>query len=177
MILFFSFLMISRAGLILKGFDMPPMHLGDIIVFFVWTALLLWPLFGEFSLFGFGFKKHTDSEVSKRRPEEVRVTLTRGAPPPDIETKELSEEALKVLSTLWKHQQQYDPQVWQFAVRPKSPYYGTYAIGVGETMKLGLTAINPENGMVFLTVEGINYCREHHAKLSSVGWDYSRWQR
>lgn len=149
---------------------------NGIILFLIWIALLLWPLFKEINLFGLGLKKEIDSlktELKEQRlelkeqivnlksdiriqnivmpPAEQGLKLTTdvSTTPPDLETVKLSEEAIKVLSTLWKHQQKYDPKFWGFIVAPSSPYYRTFAIGVGETMKLGLTVVSPENGMVF----------------------------
>jgi hypothetical protein len=176
LLVLFSLLMASRAGLILKGVGIPsPQDFKDIVIFIVWIAVLLWPLFGEVSLLGFKFKKDTDFKVSK--PEDLKAASTGGTTPRDLGAGELSDEALRMLSTLWRHQQQYDPQIWQFAVGPKSPHYRTYAIGLGDTMRLGLTTVSPDNGMVFLTVDGIEYSRRIQDKLSSIGWDYSRWQR
>jgi hypothetical protein len=106
----------------------------------------------------------------------VKLTTSLGTAPSDLESRQLSEEAIKLLSTLWKHQQKYDPKFWGFVIGPGSPYRRTYVIGLGETMKLGLTVESPENGMVFLTVEGIEYCKKNIGKLKD-DWDYDRWQK
>lgn len=177
---------------------------NNLILLLAWIVIILWPLFKEINLFGFSLKKEIDSlksEIKEQRLEfkeqivnlksDVRIqntllfppvaeglksTMDIGKVPPDLETKQLSDEALKVLSTLWKHQQQYDPKLWGFVVPPPSPHYRTYAIGVGETMRLGLTSVAPDSGMVFLTVDGIEYCKKNQAKLLE-DWDYQRWQK
>jgi hypothetical protein len=203
MLLFFSLMTLPLWSPTLDG-NLIQIKGHEIIPFLVWIALLLWPLFKEINLFGFSLKKEIDSlrsEVKEQRlefkeqivnlksdikiqntvlipavAEGVRSTTGVSTTPPDLETIKLSEEAIKVLSTLWKHQQKYDPQFWGFVVGPGSLHYRTYAIGVGETMKLGLTVVNPENGMVFLTVEGIEYCKKNKEKLKD-DWDYNRWQK
>jgi hypothetical protein len=203
MLIFFSVLTLRIWSPTLCG-DFTYIKGNGIILLLVWIALLLWPLFKEINLFGLSLKKEIDSlrtEIKEQRLEfreqivnlksEIRVqniinippsaegvksTAGVGKTPPDLETKELWEESIKVLSTLWKHQQQYAPQFWGFVVGPGSPNYRTYAIGVGETMKLGLTTVNAENGMVFLTVQGIEYCKKNKGKLKD-DWDYNRWQK
>jgi len=203
-LVFFSLITLEIWTPILGFGDFRYIKSNIIIVFLVWIALLLWPLFKEINLFGFSLKKEIDSlksEVKEQRLEfreqivnlksEIRIqntillptisqgvksTMDVGTVPPDLESKQLSDEALKVLSTLWKHQQQYDPKLWGFVIGPGNPHYRTYAIGVGDTMKLGLTSVSPDSGMVFLTVDGIEYCRRNQAKLL-VDWEYQRWQK
>lgn len=203
MVLFFSLVTMDLWRPTFYG-DFSYIKGNGIILFLVWIALLLWPLFKEINLFGLSLKKVIDSlrsEVKEQRLEfreqmvnlksDIRIQNTVFIPPfaesvksttgvsktpSDLGTIQLSEEATKVLSTLWKHQQQYDPQFWGFVVGPGSPHYRTYAIGLGETMKLGLTVVSPENGMVFLTVEGIDYCKKNKDKMKD-DWDYNRWQK
>jgi hypothetical protein len=202
MVLFFSLMTMQIWSPTLCS-DFTNIKGNGIILFFVWIALLLWPLFKEINFFGFSLKKEIDSlksEIKEQRLEfkeqivnlksEIRIqnifippaqqgvksTTGVSKTPQDLGTTELWEESIKVLSTLWKHQQEYDPKYWGFVIGPGSPHYPTYAIGVGETMKLGLTVVNPENGMVFLTVQGIEYCKKNKDKLKD-DWDYSRWQK
>lgn len=203
MLLFFSLMTIPVWSPTLDG-NFIYIKGNRIILFLVWIVLLLWPLFKEINLFGFSLKREIDSlrsEVKEQRlefreqivslksdiriqntvlippvAESVKSTTGVSKTPADLGTMQLSEETIKVLSTLWKHQQQYDPQFWGFLVGPGSPHYRTYVIGVGETMKLGLTVVSPENGMVFLTVEGIDYCKKNKDKLKD-DWDYNRWQK
>lgn len=204
MVLFFSLMTMRIWSPTLCG-DFTYIKGNGIILFLVWIALLLWPLFKEINLFGLSLKKEIDSlrsEIKEQRLEikeqivnlksEIRIQNTTvlmpsaaegvssilgvSTTPRDLATKQLSEEAIKLLSTLWKHHQKHEPKFWGFFVGPANPHYRTFAIGVGETMKLGLTVVSPENGMVFLTLEGVAYCNENKNKLRD-DWSYDRWQK
>jgi hypothetical protein len=91
----------------------------------------------------------------------------------------LSDEANKVLSTLWKHQRDYyDDHTrgrWSFAVGIASPLYADYLIGVGEAIKAGLVITSPKNGQTLLTDAGVRYCGEHQDQLLP-DWNFQRWK-
>lgn len=104
-------------------------------------------------------------------------SLTKGPSPED---KDLPPEAIKVLSTLWKHQQQYfsDPSKgrWSFAVGSGHSLYPDYVVGVGELIKRGLARILQENGQSCLTDMGIAFCLENQG-LIAKDWNYQRWSQ
>ena len=187
----FSFMTAGIWWPVLKGKDIPSMNTGSIILFLIWTALLFWPIIKEINLFGLSLKKEIDSVKSEVR--EIRVTVNLNTPPytdqvftseqilrqplrPPPPTTKLSDDALKVLSTLYKHQMQYSPQIWRFAVGPRNSNYEIYSKGVSETNRLGLTGSWPEDGMTYLTPAGLAYCKVNENNLPK-DWDYQRWQK
>jgi len=201
---------------------------SEIVLFLIWVALLLTPLFSEVAILGLKLKKEPDVGSGKtERPEpkgitpiNVRLSLADAthrhtSTEPNLSTQpasgtttngatdsagdasgfgqqtevraerrpslRLSLGSLKVLSTLWKHQQQYykgkdEKGRWSFIVGPTNPNYSDYALGVGETMKLGLTTISPNNGQSILTDAGIEYCKDPPNHLFP-DWNYERWKQ
>jgi hypothetical protein len=95
--------------------------------------------------------------------------------------EDLSLEAKKVISTLWKHQKEYYPDNprkgrWSFMVGLGSPSFADYLIGVGQNLKKGLVTINPKDGQCLLTDAGIYYCEGNEGVLLN-DWDYERWKK
>ncbi len=125
----------------------------------------------EFKIKDFWVKRR--DRAGKVEPPEPTGTFA----PETIET--LSNETKMVLSTLWKHQQQYyvdhSKGRWSFAVGIGNPKYADYLIGVGYALKKGLVTISEQNGQSLLTDAGINFCKEHPDQLLS-GWDFARWK-
>ena len=180
---------------ILIGKDIPSIENGALLLFLIWTALLFWPIIEEINLFGLiNFKKEIKKEIESVKKEvgEIHVTVSLATPPytygevftPEKilkplpqppPTPQLSDDALKVLSTLCKHQKQYSPKTWGFAVGANNDNYEIYSKGVSETNQLGLTALWP-NGMTYLTSAGMAYCKANEDKLFK-DWDYQRWQK
>ena len=119
-------------------------------------------------------KKLVDLEV-----QGAEITFKgEAAPVTEIrkeEELELSEDALRVLSTLWIHQQQYSPKIWTFTMGSLNPNYPSFALGVGQGIRYGLIAVYPQNGQVYLTEKGINYCNSHREKMKP-DWNYERWK-
>jgi len=71
-LVFFSLITLEIWTPILGFGDFRYIKSNIIIVFLVWIALLLWPLFKEINLFGFSLKKEIDSlksEVKEQRLE------------------------------------------------------------------------------------------------------------
>lgn len=119
----------------------------------------------------------TVTEQTKRLIEAVRLGPNRGTGEKSekVNLEYLSLAALKVLSTLWKHQQQYHPKRWSFAIGPLNLNYSEYALGVGQTILLNLAAIAATNGQIFLTDTGIEYCKAHQDEFFP-DWNYDRWK-
>jgi hypothetical protein len=119
-------------------------------------------------------KKTVDLEV-----QGAEITFKgEAAPVTEIikeEELELSEDALRVLSTLWIHQQKYSPKIWMFTVGSLNPNYPSFALGVGQGIRHGLIAVYPQNGQVYLAESGINYCNSHREKIKP-DWSYERWK-
>ncbi len=107
--------------------------------------------------------------------EEGIITAMEEKEPENKKELEITQDALKVLSTLWNHQQQYYPRIWTFAVGSLNPNYPIYASGAKLAMLHGLVDINLENGQIFLTDAGIEYCKSHQDEMKS-DWNYERWK-
>jgi len=112
------------------------------------------------------------SRAGKSEPPEPTGT----EPPGTVPT--LSTSARMVISTLWKHQQEYYTDHtqgrWSFIVGIGNLLYPDYSIGVGELMKYGLLIISPKNGQSLLTDAGIRFCQDHPDELLP-DWNYGRW--
>jgi len=122
---------------------------------------------------GIGFER-IDQNITIASPQESPTKEV-----PDIR-EDLSPEARKVLSTLWKHQKEYFPDDtrkgrWSFVVPFGNPKLGDYLMGLGETLNKGLVTIDPKNGQCLLTDAGIYYCEHNQGKLLS-DWNFERWK-
>lgn len=153
---------------------------------------LVWPIFLAVILFT--FKKATKefletlkewTEIKYKGVSMRRENRADQIEPPeetDIKALEsptgLSIEARMVLSTLWKHQQEYYTDHtkgrWSFTAGTSTSRFSDYLVGVGETMKRGLVAISAKNGQSVLTDAGILYCQEHPDQLLT-DWNFGRW--
>ena len=92
--------------------------------------------------------------------------------------EQLSPQARKVLRTLWTFQRMTfgpdDPQRrWGFGINPAALDYAFYAAGSAELLIWGLTLQN-EKAMVFLSNDGMEFCRRHEAWLLSGGDVWSK---
>ena len=63
---------------------------------------------------------------------------------------------------------------WSFVVGG-GRYFSDFLMGVGEGLKKGLVAIDPQNGQFHLTIAGIDYCRRNKDQLLS-DWNYEKWK-
>ena len=124
----------------------------------------------EFKIKDFWVKRR--DRASKVGPPEPTGTLAES-----IGT--LPNEAKIVISTLWKHQQQYytdhSEGRWSFSVGIGNPKYADYLIGVGFGLKKGLVTISEQNGQSLLTDAGINFCLGHPDQLLP-DWDFAKWK-
>ncbi len=162
--------------------------------FFTFLSKTLWPGVVVFVLLKYGKLFEEFLKTLIREWEELqfkgvglkRSKAGRTEPPgptgktPQVNSwEELSEEAKIVLSTLWKHQQEYYPDHtkgrWSFLVGIGSPRYADFLIGTGETIKKGLVAISPQNEQYLLTDAGITFCMENKDKLYT-DWNFDRWK-
>ena len=85
-----------------------------------------------------------------------------------------------VLSTLWKHQQDYygddlSKGRWSFVVGPASPLFLQYMRGLSELMEKGLVLVLPTNGQAVLTDSGIHFCQENPEEILS-DWSFKSWK-
>jgi hypothetical protein len=122
--------------------------------------------------------KYKGIEVRRQdRADTVNPPQPTGIRIPES-TEDLSLEAKMVLSTLWKHQQQYYTDHtkgrWSFTVGTANPRYADYCIGVGQTLKKGLVIISSQNGQSLLTDGGISFCQEH-PNMILPNWDFEKW--
>jgi hypothetical protein len=126
----------------------------------------------ELQFKGVGVKRNKEGKAEKP-PEPTGITSAVGS------WEELSEEARIVLSTLWRHQQDYYTDHtqgrWTFMVGIQSPRYADFLIGTGETMKKGLVTISPQNGQYLLTDSGISFCLKNKDKIYT-DWDFNKWK-
>lgn len=86
---------------------------------------------------------------------------TASVPQLKITSPALSNDAKKILATLWKYQKQHFKEDysrrWTFRVFPAAYQYSSYLSGLSELIKLGLVVVSPENEQCMLTNEGINF--------------------
>lgn len=100
-------------------------------------------------------------------PKESPATL------PQLKTTSptLSNNAKKILATLWKYQKQHFKddysRRWTFKVFPHAYQYSSYLSGLSELIKLGLVVVSPENEQCMLTNEGIN-CIVNNADIQNI---------
>jgi hypothetical protein len=111
---------------------------------------------------GAKFKESQEGETKTILPTSPQTTSVA------IETKplaELSREARKILTTLWRRQthhfQEDFSRRWSFRILPNSRVYGIFIIGFGELLDLGLIDWEPKDGQALLTDKGIEYIQKH----------------
>jgi hypothetical protein len=106
----------------------------------------------------------------------LKQTQASGA---DLDDK-LSFAAKTVLSTLWKHQQDYygddlSKGRWSFAVGPGSSLFLQYMRGLSELMERGFALVLPTNGQAVLTDSGIHFCKENPEEILP-DWSFKSWR-
>ena len=96
--------------------------------------------------------------------ERTQGTTERPLPPkesPVTSLQSLSDDAKKILATLWKYQKQHFKDEysrrWTFRVFPNAYQYSSYLSGISELIKSGLVVVSPENEQCMLTNEGISF--------------------
>jgi len=111
---------------------------------------------------------------------EVDAKLAKAPPPPEKSPPfKLSFAAKTVLSTLWKHQQDYygddlSKGRWSFAVGPVSPLFLQYIRGLSDLMEKGFALVLPTNGQIVLTDSGILFCKDHPEEIL-LDWSFKSW--
>jgi len=117
--------------------------------------------------------------IKRNKAGKAEAPEPTGATPSVDSVEELSPEANRVLSTLWKHQQEYYSDHtqgrWTFAVGITSPRYADFLVGVGQSIRKGLVTISPQNGQFLLSDAGITFCKQNKDKLLK-DWNFDRWK-
>ena len=91
---------------------------------------------------------------------------------PEWETKkefqehfELSDEATKILATIWQRQKHHFKEDftrrWSFRILPNTEVYGIFILGFAELLKLGLIEWTRKDGQALLSNKGIDYLKNH----------------
>jgi hypothetical protein len=77
----------------------------------------------------------------------------------------LAREEKKVLRTLWLEQSRYIAEgknaYWGFVIGPGAPDFGEFVRGFGSLTQRGLTRVDADRGLIFLTDPGIAYCKRN----------------
>ncbi|MBE0660873.1 MAG: hypothetical protein IH597_00250 [Bacteroidales bacterium] len=79
----------------------------------------------------------------------------------------------KILSTLWIHQIEYDPDFktrWTFTLGANSPDFTSFLQAIQRLQWLGIITIERRNGQFFLTDLGIKYCETNKDKLGDFSY-------
>lgn len=153
--------------LILKCIDKGLEHLVQFVRYIVWPATV-------FGILVF-FKKETRGLIDRFTEYEGRHGIfrfsTKNKPPtpqlPDITgtPPELSDEAKKILATLWERQTYHFnddfSRRWSFRILPNSEKYGIFMLGFAELLKSGLVSWTMKDGHAILTDKGIEYLKKH----------------
>jgi len=159
-----------RAALIISGICLltiiariiwPSLAIDDKTLYFLALGIIPWLTlffkkikFGDVEVEGLGKQGTTKAKppIDKHSNTE-KLTLN--------EKQDLSNDAKKVLATLWRYQKLYfsnEPEKrWTFLINPNSEAYTEYLYGMVELMKLGYITINKSNNQIKLTNEGLNY--------------------
>lgn len=113
------------------------------------------------------FKKLTIPGILEGETHERMQGTTKEPLPPKNEQQvltsllDLSDDAKKILATLWRYQKQHFKddysRRWTFKILPQAYQYSSYLSGLGELLKRGLAVVSPENEQCMLTNEGIDF--------------------
>lgn len=151
-----------------------------------WILRLLARYFSEFKVGPTGLSGKTREGVINRDEIDTGGTGTaralppraaETAPPADSAFDSLIPQAKKVLRTLWKFQVEHfgadDVRRWGFAVGTSAPDYYQFSLGV--LILAGKHLVNTDSrGFIFLTDEGISFCKTHSAAISAYPEYYSK---
>ena len=78
---------------------------------------------------------------------------------------ELSNEAKKILATLWQRQKHHFKDDltgrWSFRILPSAEGYGIFMLGFAELLKSGFVSWTRRDGHAFLTNKGMIHLKEH----------------
>jgi hypothetical protein len=109
-----------------------------------------------------------------RGVSENHVSLP--SPMPDSSFTKLSPDARRVLKTLWSFQVSIfgedDERRWGFRTAPAAPSYPSFWLGATELVRLKYALA--EKYMVYLTNEGIEFCRQHRDSLEQEPLYYKK---
>jgi len=159
----------------------PPLVWGVLIfLIFYFLKIPIASLINRIKQVKWGKLEVIAGEVPKEQLTRIVVERIPAEPTARETAKPLTNDAKAVLSTLWKHQQEYykDDHTkgrWSFGViMGGSPLYIRYLRGVCELMERGLVGISPQNGQSLLTDGGIQFCQNNPAQILT-DWDFQRW--
>ena len=84
----------------------------------------------------------------------------------------LTKEERKMLKALWPHQRDYlarnENKLWGFTISEAAPDYPEFVLGYSNLSQRGLVS-QGDNGLVFLTDVGINYCKLYKERILGPG--------
>jgi hypothetical protein len=128
-------------------------------------------------------RETTDKKTVSFANEKAPVALANDRPETKIETREervfqtLQPESKKILRTLWNYQcanfPGNDNERWGFSPATNSPGYMPFSLALLELLKLEWVFIG-NNGMVFLSNEGLEFCKKNSDEVSAHPFFYSK---
>ena len=139
----------------------PSLKIDEITVFFVSIGVLPWLImfFKKIKISGFEAESQTGEQGTTNNPPPPLIVpepIPQGPEP-------LTNDAIKVLATLWRYQRQsFDDDIsrrWTFLIYPGSQEYIAYLKGVAQLLEHQLISVRQDNNQVLLTNEGIEYVR------------------
>jgi hypothetical protein len=146
-----------------------------------WLLRLFARYLSEFTIGPQGVSGKTRQAVknSAEIDEKGMIEFTNVAPSVKVESElgKLLAQAKKVLRTLWKFQvEQFGPddmRRWGFTVGAGASDYNDFSLGVLELLHRHLVATD-QRGFVFLTNEGISFCKANNSEIVQFPHYYSR---
>jgi len=167
--------------------------LADTLVFAVWVALLLAPLFTEVELLGVKLKqaveeakKEIKGEIASLRNEVSTAVSVRADVSPQFHFRAIEGHIspaqiagptrqpleYKVLNTLWTKQVTKFPdrsQIFTFRLNAGVPEYLHFREAASKLMGEGLVS-ETDTGQLYLTDAGFAYCKQHHQEFPPEQW-------
>lgn len=134
-------------------------NIDDLTLYFFIFGVIPWSVLfiQKFKGLGIEFEGGIGKVGAVDNPPAVKAAPPQG--------DQLSQEAIKVIATLWKYQTQSFgtdfTKRWTFLIYPQSPGYANYIKGVAGLLDKQLVQIQ-QDGQILLSDMGIEFIREHH---------------
>ncbi len=165
----------------------------DALIFVVWMALLLSPLFSEVGLLGVKLKQaikeakeEIKAEVTSLRSDVAAIvgasasvnqhfhmsTVTGQVDPAHTTSKPRQPLEYKILNTLWTQQVNRFPdkdQLFTFRINATSPEFLEFREAGNKLLGEGLIG-ETDAGQFYLTPAGFKYCKEHYSQFPPDQW-------
>ena len=114
----------------------------------------------EFSLVDTPLDKATISNIGQSKLPDFKLT---------------DDQSKKILSTLWRHQNEYDKEKnlntrWSFTLGQESPDFLSFQQAIHRLQMLGIVTINLSNGQYFLTDLGYKYCEQYKDDIGTFSY-------